>query len=158
MWIPFVCVFAGMASEMFGEPGRQFANWVNGFVPGLMDVGSSGLSLLSNVAVITSFVLMVLAMLLLVAGPILVSSINTRLQATGTAATATVVSLSQTGTYINRNPMVRIVLEVHPPNGSPFHTEAERLTTLVDLPRLQPGASVSVRYDPETLDAAIVDL
>lgn len=157
MWIPFVCVFAGMASEMFGEPGRQFANWVNGFVPGLMDVGSSGLSLLSNVSVITTFVMMVVAMLLTMAGPFMVSSINMRLEATGTPATAKVVSLSQTGTYINRNPMVRIVLEVQPPHGSPFHTETERLTTLVDLPRLQPGTSVSVRYDPDTLDVAIVD-
>ncbi|MCW5873611.1 MAG: hypothetical protein KIS88_03085 [Anaerolineales bacterium] len=157
MWVPFVCVFAGMASEMFGASGKQFAAWVNGFVPGLMDVGSSGLSLLSNVALISTIGLSLLGMLMVFGGPLLVGIINRRLRTEGTAATAKVVSLVQTGTYINNNPMVRFVLEVQPPSGSPFHAEAERLVNLVDLARLQPGASVSVRYNSDTGDVAIED-
>lgn len=157
MWIPFTCVFVGMAAETFGRPGQQFAEWVNGYVPGLMDVGNSGLSLFSNIALFGTIGLSVLAMLMTIGGPVLVGSINQRLKTHGTAATAKVVSLTQTGMYINSNPMVRFVLEVQPPHGSPFHAEAERLVNLVDLPRLQPGASVSVRYNPDNLDVAIVE-
>ncbi len=69
----------------------------------------------------------------------------------GVVANARVLELSKTG--VNRGPstpLVRLKLEVQPPQGegSPFQVELEIGVSVVDLPKVQPGSVVAVRYDP----------
>lgn len=154
LWLPFACIFVGMASQM-GRLGVQLAAWVDRFLPGLFTPGSSGLSLLSSVSLTVTIVMSALAMLLIFGSSAVAGLQNRRLLQNGRQASATIVSATATGTYINNNPMVRFMLEVQPPDRSPFHAEAERLVQQMQIPTLQPGASVQVRYDPDTQEVAI---
>lgn len=82
-----------------------------------------------------------------------------KLLETGIAAPAKVLSLSETGMYVNHQPMLRIALEVAPPDGAPFPLTISRVVSIVQIPRLQPGALVDVRYDPgDPSNAMIVGL
>jgi hypothetical protein len=62
-----------------------------------------------------------------------------------------------TGTTINQDPLVRMVLEVHPPGGAPFQAETERLVSRLQIPQIQPGMVVEVKYDPATNAVALAD-
>lgn len=156
MWIPFTCIFVGMAAEM-GGIGRDFARMVSDVVPGLMDNQPWGATMLTTVSFILTFALMFAAMGLLFGVPILSGFRNRRVLKTGRLAEARILSVAQTGMYINNNPMVKITLEVTPSDGRPFEAETEKLLYLTQIPQFQPGVTVSVRYDPETQEVAITD-
>jgi hypothetical protein len=63
-------------------------------------------------------------------------------------ATATIIKITDTGSRVNYDPRVLIRMEVHPKTGEAFQAETEMVVSVVDLPRLQPGMTVPVRYDP----------
>jgi len=72
------------------------------------------------------------------------------LLASGVPANARVLELANTGVSRGPNtPLVRLKLEVQPPlgEGAPFQIELETGVSVVDLPKLQPGSVVAVRYD-----------
>lgn len=69
------------------------------------------------------------------------------LLATGAAAPARIVSIGETGMYINNQPQVKIVLEVSPPDGPTFVATVNKVVSLLQIPRVQPGLLVDVRYD-----------
>ncbi len=76
----------------------------------------------------------------------------------GTEAAATIVEFIDTGTRVNYDPEVRIVLDVQPEGADSFQSETLMVLTSVDAMKYQPGKSVRVRYDPENPSvAAIVD-
>ncbi len=156
MWIPFTCIFVGMAPEM-GGIGRDFAAWLDKIIPGIFDLQSWGASWLTTISTVLTFGLMFAAMAFLFGTPILAGFRNRRVLRTGRIGEGRIVSVAQTGIYINNNPMVRIALEVTPSDGRPFEAETEKLLYLTQIPQYQPGAVVSVRYDPETLDVAVSD-
>lgn len=76
----------------------------------------------------------------------------------GVPAKATIVSVSDTGTTINDQPLVRIGLEVQPPYDSRFTTTVEYLVPYLDSLQLQPGTTVQVLYIEETKEVALADL
>ncbi|MCX7606862.1 MAG: hypothetical protein N2170_06330 [Bacteroidia bacterium] len=65
-------------------------------------------------------------------------------------AWASVLSIHQTGTRVNKNHKVILEVEVQPDEGSPFRS---RLAALLDIPQIsllsQPQAQVKVRYNPQ---------
>ena len=73
---------------------------------------------------------------------------NRALMAKGQRAQATIVSVQQTGTFVNNNPQVSLVLDVRPDAGPGFQARAVHVVPMVALPRIQPGNVVPVRYDP----------
>lgn len=72
-----------------------------------------------------------------------------RLLTTGQPATGQILGLGQTGTYINNQPQVNIVLQVFPPGGQPYQTQITKILSMIEIPQYQPGAQVQVRYDPQ---------
>lgn len=154
MWVPFVCIFAGMAQE-FGEPGQQFARFVDGFFPGLLTARGSDMSLLTSVSMTIMFGMLFGAMALLFGAPLLGALENRKILHTGRAGTARIVSVNDTGTTVNNRPLVHITMEVQREDGSPFQAETEKILGYSQLGQFQPGATVNVRYDPDTLEAAI---
>ena len=154
MWIPFTCVFVGMAPE-FGGLGGDFARWVDGFIPGLFDPQPWGAGWLTTVSLVLTFALMFAAMAFLFGTPLLAGIRNRRVLRTGRSGEGRIVSVAQAGTYVNNNPVLRITLEVTPSDGRPFEAETEKLISLTQLPQFQPGAVVPVRYDPDTQEVAI---
>lgn len=70
------------------------------------------------------------------------------LLATGVAAPAKIVSVGETGMYVNDRPQVQLVLEVSPPEGEVFTATVNRVISVLQVPRIQPGQLLEVRFDP----------
>lgn len=139
MWIPFATMFIGMI----------------GLPEGSYDWGE--LPVLSRYSLLVGGSLAAASTALLVGAPILSGITNRSVLRHGQPADARILQIWDTGTTINQNPVVRILLEVHPPGGSTFQAETERLIPRLQVPQVQPGASVRVRYDPRSRAVAIVE-
>lgn len=135
MWIPFV--------TLISLPSGEYA-W-------------SELPQLTQYGLTVSGLLCAASSLLLVGAPIISSIRNRAVLDRGLPAQATILEISDTGTTINNNPVVKLLLEVQTPGGLPFQAEAERLISRLDIPQFQPGAVVPARYDPESGEVALVD-
>jgi hypothetical protein len=82
---------------------------------------------------------------------------NRALQANGLPAEAHILKVWQTGMRINRNPVVRMTLEVRPPNQPSFQAETERMISTLQIIDVRPGMVVPVKYNPETLEVALAE-
>jgi hypothetical protein len=138
MWLPFAGIFIGM----IGLPSGDYA-W-------------SELPLLARDSIIATGCFMVISTLCLVGAPLVDGLQNRSLLADGQPAEAKILKVWDTGTTINNNPVVRMLLEVHPPGGALFQAEAERLIPRLQVPQIQPGALVQVKYDPNSQAVALV--
>jgi hypothetical protein len=76
----------------------------------------------------------------------------------GIPAKATILSVSDTGTMVNNQPLLRIGLEVHPPYDSRFTAMVEYVVPYSFLPQVQPGNTLQVFYLEDTKEVAIADL
>jgi hypothetical protein len=80
-----------------------------------------------------------------------------RLRDNGLPAKATVVSISDTRSRVNGNPVVELQLNVVPSTGAPYPANLRGPISTVDLPRVQPGMTVDVvvdRDDPQHIGLA----
>lgn len=83
------------------------------------------------------------------------------LRQTGTPAWATILRLWDTGITVNDDPVVGLEVEVRPSpptEGAPFRAviPKSRISRL-DVPRVQPGETVAVRYDPNDPSRVALD-
>lgn len=83
------------------------------------------------------------------------------LRQTGTLAWATILRLWDTGITVNDDPVVGMEVEVRPSpptEGAPFRAviPKSRISRL-DIPRVQPGMEVAVRYDPHDPSRVALD-
>ena len=78
--------------------------------------------------------------------------------ATGQQATATVVRLSESGTYINNQPLVNILLMVQRPGFPPYQAMVQKVISQLEIPRLQPGMTVAVKVNPADPNKVAIDL
>ena len=67
---------------------------------------------------------------------------------TGIPAQARILQIGETGMYVNNNPAVDILLEVHPPDRPPYQVQTRMVVSMIRLPAIQPGNVVPVKYDP----------
>jgi hypothetical protein len=75
------------------------------------------------------------------------------LKKSGVQAEATILEVTDTGWTVNEiYPVIKLRLEVRPPNGQPFQAEIKELINRLDIPQFQPGAVVPVMYDPKDPD------
>lgn len=81
---------------------------------------------------------------------------NKQLKTHGTAASAIIVGISQTGMRVNDQPQCRMQLQIKQPDGGSFMSSATQIVSIVEIPRFQPGAAVSVRYDPADPSHAVI--
>ena len=70
-----------------------------------------------------------------------------QLIATGEAAQAKILKMWDTGTTLNDNPQVGLLLEVHAINRSPYQVETKCFVSRLKIPQVQPGAIVNVKID-----------
>jgi len=80
---------------------------------------------------------------------------------TGVPAWATILRLWDTGITVNDDPVVGLEVEVRPSpptEGAPFRAviPKSRISRL-DVPRVQPGETVAVRYDPNDPSRVALD-
>lgn len=138
-WIPFTTFFIGM----IGMPDGDYA-WIE-------------LPLLSRGSIVAGGVLFGLSTIMLIGAPILSGLSNQAVLKNGRPAMAKIVAITDTGTTINENPVVRFTLEVTPSDGMPFQAEAEKLISRLQVPSIQPGAMVHVMYDPDSKAVALAE-
>jgi hypothetical protein len=96
--------------------------------------------------IITAFslVIPVVVVVRLMAG----SARKNQLLQSGIPAQARVLNIWETGTSVNNQPQIGIALEVYPQGGAPYQAQTTEFVSIIHLSRLQPGATVRVRYDP----------
>ena len=137
MWIPFITLMIGM----IGMPEGSY-EWAE-------------LPPLSRYSLIGVGVFALVSTVLLIGSPIVAGMKNRAVLANGQPAEARILEIRDTGTTINNDPVVRFLLEVHPPDGSPFQAETERLISRLEIPQIQPGTTLRVKYDPESHAVAL---
>jgi len=69
------------------------------------------------------------------------------LMAVGTQGEATVLSLQDTGMFINNNPRVTLQLEIQMPYGAPYQITKTMTVPLIRLSQIQVGSKVQVMVD-----------
>jgi hypothetical protein len=72
----------------------------------------------------------------------------------GMAATAEVLSIEDTGTLINYNPVVKLKIKVTPSYGAAFETSGQSMVSKIAIPRV--GDKVNIKYNPNQLDQFVV--
>ena len=87
-------------------------------------------------------------------GFFIVSGKYRRIKAHGVEAEATILSVSDTGVTLNKNPYVKLRLRVEPIGMPAYETEAKAMVSRVAIPR--PGDGVRVKFDPEKPEDVIV--
>jgi hypothetical protein len=138
MWIPFTGIFVGM----IGLPEGSY-DWLE-------------LPAITRTSMILTGVFAGASMLLLIGGPIVSGLRNRTVRSEGLPARAKILKIWDTGTTINQNPVVGMLLEVHPPGGATFEAETEQLISRLQIPAIQPGMELEVKYDPHTQAVALV--
>jgi hypothetical protein len=72
-----------------------------------------------------------------------------RIAQTGVPGQARILGVQQTNTRINHNPVVDILLEVHPSNGQPpYQTKVRRMVSMFQIAQFQQGAVLPIGIDP----------
>ncbi len=139
MWLPFIFIFIGMSSL----PDGSYA-WAQ-------------LPLLARVSLAATGTLLLLSVALHLGASTLSAKENRLILANGQVAQATILKIQDTGATVNQNPVVRLILEVHPSSGDSFQAETERTISRLEIPQIQPGKVISVKFDPQTKEVAIQD-
>jgi hypothetical protein len=80
------------------------------------------------------------------------------LRASGVPATATILRIWDTGMTVNDDPVVGFLLQVHRQDGADYEAETRLLISRLQIPQIQPGAVVSVRYDRSNPARVSLDL
>lgn len=76
---------------------------------------------------------------------------------TGTRGRADILEMTQTGTYINNQPRVKLRLRIQAPGVIPFETEDTVTVPLIALGALQPGRPLTVVLDPADPKEFVID-
>lgn len=83
--------------------------------------------------------------------------IEETLRATGAVARATIVAVRDTGAEYNNSPILELELQVTPSDAASFSASAFVMPARISMHQAQPGAWLSVRYDPEDHARIMVD-
>jgi hypothetical protein len=80
-----------------------------------------------------------------------------RLAVSGTDAAASVVAASETGTFLNMQPVLDIDLTVMPPGQPPFAVRVRQPVGITHVAALRPGAPLRVKFDPADRTTVWID-
>ena len=76
----------------------------------------------------------------------------------GTPAQATILRIWDTGTTVNDNPVVGLLLEVRPQNLPAYQAESKSMIPRLSISQFQPGAIIPVRIDPQNQARVALDI
>ena len=85
-----------------------------------------------------------------------IAMINRRLVRDGVEADAVLLNIEKTGLYINKQPQMKMQLQVHPVTGRNFVSETKEVVNLMDLHRLQIGGTLKVKYNPANIKEVMI--
>jgi hypothetical protein len=87
-------------------------------------------------------------------GPMMLSS---RLKKSGYATSARGVEMSDTGVTVNNQPQVKLLLEVTPPNGSPYMVETKQIISRLQTSMYMPGNMIPVLIDLNDKNLVVIN-
>lgn len=82
---------------------------------------------------------------------------NSAVLKTGVSAPATILSVEDTGVTMNYSPQARLTLQVTPADRAPFQAVATTFIGRMQIGMIIPGATVTVRYDPNDLSKVAIE-
>jgi hypothetical protein len=82
---------------------------------------------------------------------------ETQVAVAGRQAQATIVSLRESGPYVNDRPTITLELDVELPGSAPYRAQAKQVVGRLVIGRLEPGARIPVRVDPSNSATVTVD-
>lgn len=93
--------------------------------------------------------LFVIGMFAMIGGPTVMQAWREhKLLEEGTDATATILTMQDTGDRFNENPVVRFEVSVEVEGRAPWEAEIITPISVVEIQNYRVGAKVHVRYDP----------
>ena len=136
-----------------------FMAFIEGSIGAGMAVGESRASGSGGGFGIAATVLIGTAIILLLVGIVVVikSARKRRIEESGQSGKAKVITLSQTGTYINQNPVFEFDLEIEVLGISPYRAEVRATVPMYLVQRVGPGATLPVKVDPSKPSEVIID-
>jgi hypothetical protein len=97
-------------------------------------------------AAIIGFILFSVGM---VFGPgVLAERRDTELRQTGTAGTAKITAVDETGNVFNGSAEVQVTVLVEPEGGQPFESQSTWIFSITDVQKYEVGTQVDVFFDP----------
>lgn len=82
---------------------------------------------------------------------------NSSVIKSGVSAPAVIIGASDTGVTMNDSPQVRLTLQVTPADRPPFQAIATTFVGRLQIGMIVPGASVTVRYDPNDISKVAIE-
>lgn len=76
------------------------------------------------------------------------SQMQRQVTRSGVEASATIVRTWDTGWRSTQDPRIGMLLQVQPQGGAPFQAEVVQTVALGQVGMFQPGAQLTVKYDP----------
>ena len=76
----------------------------------------------------------------------------------GESAQAKVLRIWDTGITVNENPVVGFLLEVYPVGQPAYQAETKGIISRLDIPQIQPGAMLPVKFDPANPRRVALDI
>jgi hypothetical protein len=128
-------------------------------VGGVLAVTLGGIPYAGGAMLLTGGILALVGIALIVVGVVVGrrAAATDQLLQTGTAGTAAITGLTQTGMYFNENPQIRMQLLVTLPGQTPYAAAHSEIVPLMLLGRLTSGQPLAVRVDPLDLNRIAVD-
>jgi hypothetical protein len=80
------------------------------------------------------------------------------IRAIGESAQAKVLRIWDTGMTVNKNPVVGFLLEVYPIGQPAYQAETKGIISRLDIPQIQPGAILQVKFDPDNPSRVALDI
>jgi hypothetical protein len=81
---------------------------------------------------------------------------NRKMRSSGIEARAIITSVADTRTRVNDTPVFAFELRVQGEDGHWFEASARQVVALHEIPQVQPGQAVTVRYDPDAPQRAVI--
>lgn len=82
---------------------------------------------------------------------------ETDVEVAGLSGQASIVSLREGGPYVNQRPTITMELDVELPGRKRYRAQARQAVGRLVIGRLQPGAELPVRVDPNDHENVVID-
>lgn len=80
-----------------------------------------------------------------------------RLISVGVPAQGTILEIHDTGTTVNKDPLVKLLMEVRLPGTAPYKVQSRTVISRLNVAHFTPGTPVGLRVDPKNLQKVIIE-
>ncbi len=82
---------------------------------------------------------------------------HNRLTRDGVPARGTILEVHDTGTSVNKDPLVKLLIEVRLPDTAPYKVQSRTVISRLNVAHFTPGTPVGLRVDPKNQKKVIIE-